>query len=163
MTPTHQPVLAFLERLVDPFPGAAPEALPNRLLPFLWRSTKGARRYIAAMTAFTAAIGAFEAWLFAAMSRILDWLAQVPAAELWARERGNLLLLAAVLASSIALATLQSTIKHQVVNGNLAMRLRWNFHRLMLAQSMEYWWTFIMASMSGTGPQAYPMRNPVMA
>jgi len=132
-------VLAFLERLVDPFPGAAPEALPNRLLPFLWRSTKGARRYIAAMTAFTAAIGAFEAWLFSAMSRILDWLAQVPAAELWARERGHLLLLGAVLASSIALATLQSTIKHQVVNGNLAMRLRWNFHRLMLAQSMAFY------------------------
>ncbi|MBL0088150.1 MAG: ABC transporter ATP-binding protein [Ideonella sp.] len=91
------------------------------------------------MTLCTAAIGAFEAWLFSAMSRILDWLAQVQPAELWARERGHLLLLAGVLASSIALATLQSAIKHQVVTGNLAMRLRWNFHRLMLAQSMSFY------------------------
>ena len=73
--PQSSPVLAYLERLVDPFPDDAPQPLPNRLLPFLWQCTKGARRYIAAMTAFTALIGAFEAWLFAAMSRILDWLA----------------------------------------------------------------------------------------
>jgi ATP-binding cassette subfamily B multidrug efflux pump len=132
-------VFAYFERLVDPYPDAPPEPPPNRLLPFLWSCTRGARRYIGAMTLCTAAIGAFEAWLFAAMSRILDWLAGTAPAELWARQRGTLGLLAAVLVGSIALATLQSTLKQQALSGNLPMRLRWNFHRLMLAQSMGFY------------------------
>ena len=50
-------------------------------------------------------------------------------------ERGTLLLLAGVLAASIALVALQSTIKQQTLVGNFPMRLRWNFHRLMLARA----------------------------
>ena len=34
---------------------------------------------------------------------------------------------------------LQSTIKHQGIAGNFPMRLRWNFHRLMLGQSMSFY------------------------
>ncbi len=33
-------------------------------------------------------------------------------------------------------APLQSAFKHQTLAGNLPLPLRWNFHRLMLAQSM---------------------------
>jgi len=31
------------------------------------------------------------------------------------------------------------------------------------AQSIEYWWTFIIASISSEGPHAYPILNPVIA
>jgi len=31
------------------------------------------------------------------------------------------------------------------------------------AQSIVYWWIFIMASMSAGGAQAYPSRKPVIA
>ncbi|MFY8082470.1 MAG: ABC transporter ATP-binding protein, partial [Rubrivivax sp.] len=126
------------ERLIDPYPQAVPEAPPKELLPFLWACSQGTRGYIAAMTAFTAAIGAFEALLFAFLGRIVDWLARLPAARLWAEEGGTLLLLAAVLSTSIALAALQTMFKHQTLAGNFPMRLRWNFHRLMLGQSMGF-------------------------
>ncbi len=87
----------------------------------------------------TAAIGAFEALLFAMMGRIVDWLSEVAPAALWQREKGTLLLLAAVLTASIALASFQTLFKHQALSGNFPMRLRWNFHRLMLAQSMSFY------------------------
>ncbi|NBU89065.1 MAG: ABC transporter ATP-binding protein [Betaproteobacteria bacterium] len=104
----------------------------------MWACTQGTRAYIALMTLFTASIGAFEALLFAVMGRILDWLAVVPADQLWAREGATLLGLAVVLVSSIALAAFQTMFKHQALAGNLPMRLRWNFHRLMLSQSMSF-------------------------
>jgi ATP-binding cassette, subfamily B, multidrug efflux pump len=37
------------------------------------------------------------------------------------------------------LAALQALFKYQGVFGNFPMRLRWNFHRLMLAQSMGFY------------------------
>jgi len=129
----------WFERLVDPFPDTPPATPPPGLMPFLWASTAGTRRYIAAMTLFTALIGAFEAWLFSVMSRILDWMATVPATELWSRHRSSLLAMGAVLVASIALAALQTMFKHQALSGNLPMRLRWNFHRLMLSQSMSFY------------------------
>jgi ATP-binding cassette, subfamily B, multidrug efflux pump len=132
-------VFAVFERLVDPYPDAPPSTPPKGFFPFIWACSKGTRRYIAAMSLFTAAIGAFEALLFAMMARILDWLAEVAPAQLWAREGPTLLLLGAVLLGSIALAALQSLFKQQTLAGNFPMRLRWNFHRLMLAQSMSFY------------------------
>ena len=87
----------------------------------------------------TGGIGAFEALLFAFMGRIVDWLAEVQPAKLWAQEGSTLLLLGAVLAASILLVALQSSIKQQALFGNFPMLLRWNFHRLMLAQSMNFY------------------------
>lgn len=132
-------MFARFERLVDPFPDAPPPAPPKGFMPFLWACTEGTRGYIAAMTLFTAAIGAFEALLFAMMGRIVDWLAQAQPGRLWTDHGGTLTLLALVLVSSIALAALQSLFKQQALAGNFPMRLRWNFHRLMLAQSMGFY------------------------
>ena len=131
-------MFAWFERLVDPYPDQEPEVPPQGFWPFMWACTQGTRRYIALMTLFTASIGAFEALLFAMMGRILDWLAVVPPDQLWAREGTTLAWLALVLLTSIALAALQTMFKHQALAGNLPMRLRWNFHRLMLSQSMSF-------------------------
>jgi ATP-binding cassette subfamily B multidrug efflux pump len=131
-------VFRWFENRVDPYPEADMGVPPRGFWPFLRVCTRGLRFEIAMMTLFTAAIGAFEAWLFAALARIVDWLARVPRAELWPSERGTLLLLALALAGSIALAGLQTLFKHQALAGNFPMRLRWNFHRMMLGQSMSF-------------------------
>jgi ATP-binding cassette, subfamily B, multidrug efflux pump len=132
-------LFAWFERLVDPYPEAPLKRPPRGFLAFLWSCTEGLRPYIALMTFFTAAIGAFEALLFAMMGRIVDWLAAVAPAELFVRHKGTLALLAVVLAGSIALAALQTIFKHQALAANFPMRLRWNFHRLMLAQSLAFY------------------------
>ena len=132
-------MFTWFERLVHPYPEAPPATPPKGFLPFLWACTEGTRGYILAMTGFTAAIGAFEAVLFAMMGRIVDWLGEVAPGQLWLREKDTLGLLALVLLSSVLLATLQSLFKQQTLAANFPMRLRWNFHRLMLAQSLSFY------------------------
>jgi ATP-binding cassette subfamily B multidrug efflux pump len=132
-------MFAAFERLVQPYPDALPPTPPKGFLPFVWAGTVGLRRYIALMTTFTAAIGVFEALLFAMLGEIVDWLGPVQPAKLWAEQKGMLLLLAAVLLGSTLLMALQALYKHQAMAGNFPMLLRWNFHRLMLQQSMHFY------------------------
>ncbi|MES2101576.1 MAG: multidrug ABC transporter ATP-binding protein, partial [Pseudomonadota bacterium] len=129
----------FFERLVQPYPDAEPEPPPRRFFAFLWACTRGLRPYMLAMTLCTAVIGAFEALLFAFLGRVVDWLAATTPARLWADQGHNLVLLAAVLTGSVALVAVQSLLKQQAMAGNFPMLLRWNFHRLMLAQSMHFY------------------------
>ena len=133
------PLFGFFERLLYPYPEGPPPAAPRGFFAFIWAGTEGARPYIAAMTLLTALTGMFEALLFAVMGGVVDWLATVPPAQLWAQQRSHLLLLAGVLLASPLVVGLQTIFKHQTLAGNLPMRLRWNFHRLMLGQSMSFY------------------------
>jgi len=132
-------VFAWFEKLVDPYPDTPPATPPKGFFAFLWAGTEGVRPFIVGMTCFTAVVGAFEALLFAVLGRLVDWLAAVPPAELWSTRGGTLMLIGAVVMGSVALVALQTTLKHQTLAGNFPMRLRWNFHRLMLGQSMSFY------------------------
>jgi ATP-binding cassette subfamily B multidrug efflux pump len=132
-------VFQFFEKLVQPYPDAEPSPPPKRFFPFLWACTRGLRPYLIAMTLCTAVIGAFEALLFAFLGRVVDWLGATTPARLWADQGHNLILLSCVLTASIGLVAVQSLLKQQALAGNFPMLLRWNFHRLMLAQSMHFY------------------------
>jgi len=132
-------VFTWFERLVDPFPPAEPEVPPRSFARFMWACTEGLRPYMLLMTLLAAAIGAFEAVLFAIMGRIVDWLSHVPPAELWAREGGTLVALVGLLAASVLMVGVWAGFKHQTMAANFPMRLRWNFHRLMLGQSLAFY------------------------
>jgi ATP-binding cassette subfamily B multidrug efflux pump len=132
-------VFRFFEKFVHPYPDAEPGQPPTGLLAFVWHCTEGMRPYILVMALATAVIGVFEAMLFAFMGRVVDWLAKATPATLWSEHGGTLALLAGVLAASIVLVALQSMLKQQSLAGNFPMRLRWNFHRRMLGQSMAFY------------------------
>jgi ATP-binding cassette subfamily B multidrug efflux pump len=84
--------------------------MPKGFFAFLWACARGMRRYIAAMTLFTAVIGVFEALLFSMLGHVVDWLAKVQPSQLWTEQRAHLLLLAGVLAGSTCLiATAESS------------------------------------------------------
>ena len=92
------------------------------------------------MTLCTAVIGVFEALLFAMLGRIVDWLAQrrsrrscgpSSAARCCCSRR--------CCSAARCWSALQALLKHQALAGNFPMRLRWNFHRLMLGQSMSFY------------------------
>ena len=127
------------ERLVHPYPDALPPPPPSQFFAFLWECSKGVRPYLALVTFFTAAIGAFEALLFSMMAHVLDLLGKVPPTELWQRHGHTLALLAVVLLASVGFAAFQALFKYQGVFSNFPMRLRWNFHRQMLEQSMSFY------------------------
>lgn len=129
----------YFEKLLHPYPPAEPALPPLGFFAFLWACTEGLRGKILAMALFTAAMSAFEALLFAMLGRIVDWLGgQVPA-RLWEERGDTLMWLGAALVASIAVVALQTVVKHQTLAVNLPMRLRWNFHRLMLGQSMAFY------------------------
>jgi ATP-binding cassette, subfamily B, multidrug efflux pump len=132
-------VFAWFERLVHPYPDAVAPALPRGFFAFIWSCTQGLRPYIAGVTLLTAAIGAFEALLFAMLGRVVDWLGKVEPSRLWDTERGSLLLLGAILLASPLAIALHTVLKHQTLAGNFPMLLRWNFHRRMLGQSMSFY------------------------
>ena len=132
-------MLSWFENLIRPYPDDTPQPPPRGFFHFVWTCSKGVRKYLLAMTLLTACVGVFEALLFAMMGRIVDWLGQVPPALLWTQERGNLLLLGALLLGSPLLIALQTLFKHQVLAANFPMLLRWKFHRLMLGQSMGFY------------------------
>lgn len=132
-------MFSWFEKKLDPFPAEDIVPPPHHFWAFVWACTKGLRGYLLGMTLLTAVIGAFEALLFAMMGKVVDWLGNVPPALLWSQEGGKLLLLAGILLASPVVIALQTLIKHQTLAGNFPMRLRWNFHRLMLGQSMSFY------------------------
>ncbi|TAL25824.1 MAG: ABC transporter ATP-binding protein [Aquabacterium sp.] len=132
-------MLGFFERLVHPYPDAVPRIPPRGFLAFVWAGTAGMRPYILAMTLLTASIGVFEAVLFSMLGKVVDWLGHVQPQRLWADEGASLLLLGGVLLASTVAVALQTLFKHQTLAGNFPMLLRWNFHRLMLGQSMGFY------------------------
>jgi len=131
-------LFSWFERLVHPFPEAAPAQPPAGFFRFVWAGTQGMRAVILGVTLLTAGIGAFEALLFAMLGSVVDFLSQVPAERLWAEHKDRLALLAAILLASPLLIALQAMCKYQGLSSNFPMRLRWLFHRHLLGQSMSF-------------------------
>jgi ATP-binding cassette subfamily B multidrug efflux pump len=132
-------LLNWFQNLIDPYPETAPSTPPKGIAAFVWAGTAGVRRYLLGMTSLTALIGAFEALLFAMLGNIVDWLGSVPRQQLRETSQDKLLLLALILVVSPAAVFLQTLLKHQTLAGAFPMKLRWNFHRLMLGQSMGFY------------------------
>ncbi|WP_273430912.1 ABC transporter ATP-binding protein [Chitinibacter tainanensis] len=131
-------MFAFFEKLIHPYPDQLPKH-PATFIGFVWSCTRGMRLYIALLALFTALTGAFEALLYSMLGNVVEWLSRTEPALLWQNEKNNLLLLLGILLASPILIALQTMIKHQTLAGNFPMRLRWQFHRQMLNQSMSFY------------------------
>ena len=128
----------WFEKKIDPFPEKEIPVPSDSFFPFVWESTKGIRPYILSIGLLSVLIGAFEALLFVILGKVVDWLSAIEPAKLWDEEAGTLLLLAIVIIVSIIPVGLQTLIRFQAFSGNFTMRLRWQFHRLMLGQSISF-------------------------
>jgi ATP-binding cassette, subfamily B, multidrug efflux pump len=132
-------LFSFFERLVPAYPNDAVKPWPEKLLPFLWACTQGLRPHLFLMMFLAASIGAFEALLFAFLGRIVDWLGAVPPAQFWQVHGSTLKWLGIALAASMVFTLGWALLRFNTMAGNFPMRLRWNFHRLLLGQSMAFY------------------------
>ena len=127
------------ENQLNPFPSENVPLPPKGFFAFLWFCTHGSRRYIAALAVLSAAVSIYEAWLFAFLGQIVDmlgaWKAGEPAS---AHEQRVLWGIAIVLGGSVGVVALRTLVQHQVLAINLPLRLRWDFHRMMLRQSLSF-------------------------
>lgn len=129
----------LFEKLLHPYPEAEPRELPRNFFSFVWACTTGLRGYLAALAVLSAAISTWEAWLFAVLGRVVDWLANRDPALLWSQESGTMWAFVVLLFASVPLVGLHTFVKHQTLAINFPLRLRWNFHRMMLGQSLAFY------------------------
>jgi ATP-binding cassette, subfamily B, multidrug efflux pump len=129
----------WFERKLLAFPEAEPAPPPPGFFKFVWWCSEGAHGAIVLMALLSGAIAAFEAVLFAALGRLVDWLAATQPGRLW-QDHGNTMMgVTALLLGSVLIVALHTMVKHQVLAINFPMRLRWKFHRLMLGQSLSFY------------------------
>ncbi|SPY38355.1 ABC transporter ATP-binding protein [Pasteurella canis] len=84
-------------------------------------------------------IGIVEGIVFHFMGILVDWLNEYTPTTLWQNKGHLLTAMAALLLFSILWAFVTSALRLQTLQGVFPMRLRWNFHRLMLGQSLTFY------------------------
>ena len=134
-----QSIFNWFESRIDAYPEAEPTPPQAGLLPFIWSCLDGLRGWLLTLMILTAGIGVFEAYLFQMMGQLVDWLTTLTPAQLWAQKRWGLITMLALIAFSPLWVFVQSSLRFQTLQGNFPMRLRWNFHRLMLKQSLGFY------------------------
>jgi len=87
---------------------------------------------------FSACVAVYQAWLFAFLGDVVDLLALWQSGDAQGEGKRMLWLIAIVALSSIVLVALRTMFQHQGIAINLPLRLRWDFHRLMLRQSLSF-------------------------
>ena len=132
-------IFSWFESRIDPYPEAAPKTPEKGLWRFIWSNIRGLRKWIAVLAAFTAGIGIMEALLFQFMGKVVDWLGKYTPATLFAEKGWALTTMAAMMVFFALWTFLASNVRLQTLQGVFPMRLRWNFHRLMLGQSLGFY------------------------
>ncbi|EQA04390.1 ABC transporter transmembrane region family protein [Glaesserella parasuis 12939] len=129
----------WFENRINPYPEDMPNTPRAKVIPFIFESTKGMRSYFVALIIFVAFIGIIEGILFQYMGELVDWVNTYSAQQLWQEKGTSLILMLIVALMSVVFVYLGCAVRFQSLQGVFPMRLRWNFHRLMLGQSMSFY------------------------
>lgn len=130
---------SWFESRIDPYPDSEPKTPRNGLAGFIWSNLEGVRGWLALLAALTAGIGIAEALLFQFMGKLVDWLGRYTPANLFAEKGWALAGMAVLMIAFVIWTFFTSAVRLQVLQGVFPMRLRWNFHRLMLGQSLSFY------------------------
>ena len=132
-------IFNWFESRVEAYPEAVPLSPKKGLLPFVWSGMDGVRKWIAVLAVMTAGIGIMEALLVQFMGKVVDWLGRYTPETLFAEKGWALAGMALMMLFSICWIFIASNVRLQTLQGVFPMRLRWNFHRLMLGQSLGFY------------------------
>lgn len=130
---------SWFENRVNPYPETPPQTPSSRLLPFIWQATKGMRFYLLLVIFFNIIIGIIDATLFQYIGEIVDWIATLSPSQLWAEKWHSVLFMTFLAIFGVVATYFYASFRFQTLQGVFPMRLRWNFHRLMLGQSMSFY------------------------
>ena len=127
------------ERLIDPYPPEPPTTPPSGFLAFCWHYTRSVWKVLA-LTAFAAAVIGFgEAYVYALLGNLVDWLAYQSKETFLADEGWKLALMGVfILLVLPGFDLLHNLLVHQSILGNYSMIIRWKAHRHLLGQSAAF-------------------------
>ncbi len=130
---------AWLEGYCPPFPSEQPTKPPDTLRGFVTYYTLPFWPLILTSAIFAIIISLIEVYLFSFVGNLVDWLADSDRETFWELYRTKLIAIAIlVLVVLPVLKFLYESIVHQGLLGNFAMRTRWQAHRYLLRQSIEF-------------------------
>ncbi len=132
-------IFNWFESRIEPYPDDTPKTPEKGLFRFIWSNLDGMRGWIVALAVFTAGIGIMEALVFQFMGKIVDWLGHYTPATLLAEKGWALAAMLAMMLFAVLWQFAASNLRLQTLQGVFPMRLRWNFHRLMLGQSLGFY------------------------
>ncbi|ROV56978.1 ABC transporter ATP-binding protein [Neisseria chenwenguii] len=156
-------IFSWFESRIDPYPEEIPQPPANGLWLFVWSSIAGVRKWILVLAVMTAVIGVMEALLFQFMGKVVDWLGKYTPATLFAEKGTMLAAMAAMMLFSVVWTFLSANVRLQTLQGVFPMRLRWNFHRQMLNQSLGFYQDEFAGRVSAKVMQtALALRDAVM-
>lgn len=133
-----RPFFNFFESRIDPYPEQPADFKPQGLWQFIWACTKGSRIWLLMLTIFTGLMGALEALLYSWMGTIVDWMTEHGLEGFWEEKSHVLIIMLCVLFGSILMSLINSGVHFQTLQGVFPMRLRWQFHRRILNQSLSF-------------------------
>ena len=139
LKPLFDKVFHYFESRIEPYPDTQPLTPNKGLFPFIWSCLDGVRGWVIVLAIFSAGMGILEAVLFQFMGNIVDWLGKSTPQTFFAEHGWALFGMTLVLLLSVVWRFFNSTVHLQTLQGVFPMRLRWNFHRLMLAQSLGFY------------------------
>lgn len=132
-------IFSWFENRIDPYPATEPITPKQGVIPFIWSGLAGIKKYLLVLVILTALIGAFEALLFKFIGSLVDWMGHYSPSQLWLEKSNAILLMAVLVLLFPLLVWLSSSVRFQSLQGIFPMRLRWNYHRLMLGQSLAFY------------------------
>ena len=132
-------IFRWFETRSDPFPAEQPEKPPTTLMSFVVHYARPFWPLILLCSSVGAIVALLEVSLFAFVGNLVDWLGTADRATFWEVHKRQLILMSVlVLILLPILKFLYETSVHQGLLGNFAMRTRWQAHRYVLRQSMEF-------------------------
>ncbi len=133
-------MFTYFEGLIDPFPESKPKPPPNSLFAFCVHYSNKSVRYLILMALLNGAIASMEVTLFGFMGQLVDLLNAHTPESLWEVASTKFILMGLMVLVGLPLVvTLHSIILHQTLLGNFPMGIRWQAHRYLLGQSIDFY------------------------
>lgn len=132
-------LFSFFEKLTKPFPDSEIEQPPKGLFDFLKYYSKGMILPVVVVSLLSAAIAIMEVSLFGFLGQLVDWLtSQNKETFIADNEQALWWWGALVLFILPSVVIIQSLLVHQSLLGNYPMKIRWQAHNYLLAQSLSF-------------------------
>ncbi len=132
-------IFRWLETRTDSFPEALPERPPATLFGFILHYSKPFGPLLLASSLFATVVALIEVSLFAFVGKLVDWLSAANRQTFWEDHWLGLAGMGALVLLVLPfLKFWYEAVIHQGLIGNFAMRTRWQAHRYVLRQSMDF-------------------------
>ncbi len=132
-------IFTWAENATEPFPAQIPEKPPAGFFAFIAHYAKPFYRLLIICGVLSMMVAMLDVVMFAFVGSLVDWLTASGKESFWEQHKYSLIGMAVlVLVVSPALRLCYEICVHQGLLGNFAMRTRWQAHRYLLRQGVEF-------------------------